>query len=118
MTALRNPRGARRFNDRITLTHRTSTRDEFGHASVGDPVPVLDVYAEVRQMSASKTMYTFQQADIVGVDIEFRTPGPQFVFNGCMWRGHDIHFASPENVDDRGRYTRVTGWYQTDNPAY
>ena len=117
MDGLRTPLGARRYNDRITLTLRTVSADGFAHASVSDPVPVLDVWAEVRQMSATKTMMTFQQADVVGVDIEFRTPYGT-VYNGITWRGHDIHFSRPESVDNRGRYTRVTGWYQIDNPAY
>ena len=117
MNTLRNPKGARRYNDRITLTLRTVSADEFAHATVSDPAPVLEVWAEVRQMSATKAMMTFQQADVVGVDIEFRTPYG-VVFNGITWRGHDIHFSQPENVDDRGRYLRVTGWYQLDNPLY
>ena len=117
MNALRTSKGARRYNDLVTLTLREVTADEFGHAVVGDPVDVLNVYAEVRQMSATKTMMTFQQADVVGVDIEFRTPYGK-VYNGARWRGHDIHFSAPESVDNRDRYTRVTGWYQVDNPKY
>ena len=118
MNELRTPKGARRYNDRITLTWREATRDQFAHASIGAPVPVLDVYAEVRRMSATKTINTFQQADVVGLDIEFRTPAPQYRYNGCTWRGHDIHFAEPEDIDDRGRYTHVAGYYQTDHPQY
>lgn len=106
--------GARRFNDRITLTRTTATKDEFGHASVSAPVPVLEVYAQVRQMSATKTMLTFQQADVVGIDLEFRLPDVDF--DGITWRGHDIHFPQPEIVDNRGRYIRISGWYQIDNP--
>ena len=110
----RDPRGARRFNDRITLTRTTATVDAFGHATISAPVPVLEVYAQVRQMSATKTMLTFQQADVVGVDLEFRLP--DVPFDGITWRGHDIHFPHPEDVDDRGRYVRISGWYQVDNP--
>ena len=110
----REPQNARRFNDRITLTRTTATDDDFGHASISAPVPVLEVYAQVRQMSATKTMMTFQQADVVGVDLEFRKPAVQF--DGITWRGHEIHFPTPEDVDNRGRYLRVSGWYQKDNP--
>lgn len=110
----RDPQNARRFNDRITLTKTTTTVDAFGHASVSEPVAVLEVYARVRQMSATKTMLTFQQADVVGVDIEFRTP--DVAFDGISWRGYEIHFPHPEDVDNRGRYLRVSGWYQVDNP--
>lgn len=106
--------GARRFNDRITLTRTTTTVDGFGHASISEPVPVLEVYAQVRQMSATKSMLTFQQADVVGVDLEFRMPAVDF--DGITWRGHDIHFPRPEDVDNRGRYLRISGWYQIDNP--
>lgn len=110
----RESQGARRFNDRILLTRTTSTKDAFGHLTVSAPKPVMEVYAQVRQMSATKTMLTFQQADVVGVDLEFRKPC--VCFNGIIWRGHEIHFPRPEDVDDRGRYVRVSGWYQIDDP--
>lgn len=114
---LRNAKGARRYNDRITLTRAEAVVDRFGHAHYGTPVDVLEVYAEVRQMSSTKTMLTFQQADVVGVDIEFRLPDPErFPFNGITWRGHQIHFPTPEVLDNRGRVVRVSGWYQVDNP--
>lgn len=111
----RDPQNARRFNDRITLTRSSATEDGFGHADVSAPVPVLEVYARVRQMSATKTMLTFQQADVVGVDLEFRKPAVGF--DGIIWRGHEIHFPTPEDVGDRGRILRVSGWYQQDNPV-
>lgn len=111
----RDPQTARRFNDRITLTRSVATVDSMSHASIGVPVPVLEVYAQVRQMSATKTMLTFQQADVVGVDIEMRKP--DVVFDGVLWRGHEIHFPTPEDVDNRGRYIRISGWYQVDNPV-
>lgn len=110
----RDSQGARRFNDKILLTRTHSEKDEFGHLSISRPKPVLEVYAQVRQMSATKTMLTFQQADVVGVDLEFRKPCVKF--DGIVWRGHDIHFPTPEDVDNRGRYLRVSGWYQVDDP--
>lgn len=113
---LRNSKGARRYNDRITLTWSDAISDEFGHAHICGPVPVIDVYAEVRQMSATKTMLTFQQADVVGLDIEFRYL-PSIKFNGAVWRGHEIHFPTPEVLDNRGRAVRISGWYQVDNPV-
>ena len=112
---LRTSKGARRYNDLVTLTKSTATVDGFGHAAIGEPVAVLDVWAEVRQMSATKTMLTFQQADVVGVDIEFRVPGVEF--DGITWRGHKVHFPTPENLDNRGRIVRVSGWYEKDNPV-
>ncbi len=110
-------RGARRYNEPITLTltEATSSADTFGHASLGTAQVVGTVYAEVRQMSATKTMLTFQQADVVGVDLEFRLPS--YAFNGAVWDGHEIHFPTPEIVDERGRIVRVSGWYQIDNPT-
>lgn len=114
----RDSQGARRYNDRIMLTMAAATVDRFGHAHYGTPVDVLEVYAMVRQMSSTKTMLTFQQADVVGVDIEFRLPDPErFPFNGITWRGHQIHFPTPEILDNRGRIVRVSGWYQVDNPV-
>lgn len=110
----RNPQTARRFNDRVMLTKTVATVDSMSHASIGEPVAVLEVYAQVRQMSATKTMLTFQQADVVGVDIEMRKP--DVAFDGITWRGHEIHFPTPEDVDNRGRYLRISGWYQVDNP--
>ena len=110
----RDPQNARRFNDRITLTRTTATIDDMSHAAVGEPVPVLEVYAMVRQMSATKSMLTFQQADVIGVDIEMRKPA--VAFDGIIWRGHSIHFPAPEDIDNRGRYLRVSGWYQIDDP--
>lgn len=112
---MRSPRGARRYNDLIQLTWAEAVYDAFGHASIGEPEVVLELYAEVRQMSSTKTMLTFQQADVVGVDLEFRLPGVKF--NGITWRGHAIHFPLPEVLDNRGRVVRVSGWYQVDNPV-
>lgn len=112
---LRETYNARRYNERIVLTRAEAVVDDYGHASMGEPVDVLEVYAYVRQMSASKTMVTFQQADVIGLDIELRTPA--VAFNGLRYRGHDVHFAQPEDVDGRGRILRISGWYQTDNPA-
>ena len=114
MAELRTSKGARRYNDRITLTRSVAVVDYFGHAAIGDPADVLQVWAEVRQMSATKTMMTFQQADVVGVDLEFRVPAVEF--DGINWRGHRIHFPTPEILDNRGRIVRVSGWYQKDNP--
>lgn len=110
---LRQTHGARRYNEKITLTQVEAVRDEYGHASFAEPVDVLEVYAYVRQMSASKTMMTFQQADVVGLDIEFRTPS--VVFNAIRYRGHDVHFAQPEELD-RGRRLHIAGYYQIDDP--
>lgn len=112
---MRNPRGARRYNDLIQLTWAEAVYDQFAHASIQEPEVVLELYAEVRQMSSTKTMLTFQQADVVGVDIEFRMPDVKF--NGIIWRGHSIHFPLPEDPSNRGRVVRVSGWYQIDNPV-
>ncbi len=114
MARLRTSKGARRYNDRITLTMTVAREDDFSHAAISEPVDVLEVWAEVRQMSATKTMMTFQQADVVGVDLEFRMPA--LAFNGARWRGHQIHFPQPEDLDNRGRIVRVSGWSQKDDP--
>lgn len=111
---LRQPTNARRLNDRIVLTKAAVTVDDYGHASMGAPAEVLTVYASVRQMSATKTMMVFQQTDIVGLEIEFRAVAVEF--NGITWRGHQLHFSQPESVDNRGRFLRVSAWYQNDNP--
>lgn len=110
----RDPQNARRFNDRVILTKTVATVDSMSHAAMGTPRIVLEAYAQVRQMSAMKTMLTFQQADVVGVDIEMRKPAVDF--DGLIWRGHEVHFPTPEDVDNRGRYIRISGWYQSDDP--
>lgn len=112
---LRNPKGARRYNERIMLTRSDVVTDDYGHASMGEPQDVLEVYAYVRQMSASKALMTFQQADIVGLDIEFRTPS--IAFNGLRYRGKDVFFSQPQDVDGRGRILHISGYYQVDNPV-
>lgn len=111
---LREPKGARSYNDRITLLRSEAVVDEYGHASVSSPQKVMDCFACVRQMSATKTMMIFQQADVVGVELKFRYV--DIPFNLIEWRGHIIHFSLPENVGNRNVALRVTGYYQIDNP--
>ena len=110
---LRQAEGARRYNERIVLLLSEVMVDEYGHASFGEPKEVCEAYAYVRQMSASKTMLTFQQADVVGLDIEMRTPSVRF--NAIRYKGHEVYFAHPEE-DERGRILRISGYYQSDNP--
>ena len=105
--------GTRRYNERIALTYSEVVVDDYGHASFAAPQVVLEVYASVQQMSASKSLMTFQQADAIGLDIEFRNPNVRF--NGIRYRGHDVAFAQPQELE-RGRILRISGWYQTDNP--
>ena len=105
--------GTRRYNERIALTYSEVVVDDYGHASFNAPQVVLEVYASVQQMSASKSLMTFQQADAVGLDIEFRNPNVRF--NGIRYRGHDVVFAQPQELE-RGRILRISGWYQQDNP--
>ena len=37
-------------------------------------------------------------------------------YNGLRWHGHDVNFSAPERLDNRGRFVRIQGWYQEDNP--
>lgn len=96
------------------LTRAEVMTDEYGHQSLSEPQDVLTAYAYVRQMSAQRTMMTFQQADAIGLDIELRKP--DVAFNGLRYRGNEVHFSQPEDVDGRGRIIRISGWYQIDNP--
>lgn len=109
--SVRDSQGTRRYNTRIVLTYSERVVDEFGHASYADAVDVAEVYAAVSRMSATKTMMTFQQADVVGLDIELRAPGVEF--NGIRYGEHDVHFSEPEPMD-RSRLLRISGWYQED----
>lgn len=111
---LRQSTGARRYNDMITLMRADSVVDDYGHMSVGEPVKVMDCHAYVRQMSSTKTMMTFQQADIIGLEMEFRYVDKPFSF--IEWRGHRVYFPSVEGVDNRGRVMRIQGYFQKDNP--
>jgi len=108
---MRNAQGARRFNTQVTLTYSEKVVDDFGHSSYADAVDVADVYASVTRMSATKTLMTFQQADVVGLEIELREPN--VAFNGLRYEGHDVHFSDPEPME-RGRILRIQGWYQVD----
>lgn len=108
---MRNAQGARRYNTLVTLTYSEKEVDDYGHASYADAVDVADVYASVARMSATKALMTFQQADVIGLEIEFREPN--VAFNGLRYDGHDVHFSEPEAME-RGRILRVTGWYQVD----
>ena len=109
-------KGTRRFNDVVTLTYATPTRDDLGHATMGEAAAVATIYADVQRMSATRTMMTFEQADVVGLEIEFRDPGEGVTYNGLRWHGHDVNFAAPERLDNRGRIIRIQGWFQQDNP--
>lgn len=95
----------------MTLTYSEKVVDDYGHASYADAVDIADVYASVSRMSATKTLMTFQQADVVGLEIELREPN--VVFNGLRYDGHDVHFSEPEPME-RGRILRIQGWYQVD----
>ncbi len=107
--------GSRRYNDTIMLTYSRPTAGTLGHPVMGVTSDVMEVFASVQRMSATKTMMTFEQADAVGLEIEFRNPG-DVVYNGIRWNGHNIYFSEPERLDNRGRIVRVQGWYQVDNP--
>ena len=107
--------GARRYNDIVTLTYAAPTAGTMGHPVAGEAEAVATIYADVQRMSATKTAMTFQIADVVGLDIEFRDPG-DVTYNGLRWHGHDIYFSEPERLDNRGRIIRLQGWYQQDNP--
>lgn len=108
---MRQAQGARRYNTLVTLTYSEKVTDEFGHASYDDPIDIADVYASVEQMSATKTMMTFQQADVIGLEIELREPN--VVFNGLRYNGHQVNLNVPSSIE-RGRILRLSGWYQVD----
>lgn len=108
---MREGKGSRRYNTLVTLTYSEKVVDDFGHASYADAVDIADVYASVVRMSATKTLMTFQQADVVGLEIELREPN--VAFNGLRYDGHDVHFSEPEPME-RGRILRISGWYQVD----
>lgn len=108
---MRQAQGARRYNTLVTLTYAENVTDDFGHASYDAPMDIADVYASVVRMSATKTMMTFQQADVIGLEIELREPN--VAFNGLRYDGHDVHFSEPEPIE-RGRILRISGWYQVD----
>ena len=55
---LRETKGARRYNDTVTLMRSDASVDEYGHMKLSDPVKVLVCHAYVRQMSLAKTMMT------------------------------------------------------------
>ncbi len=109
----RQGKGARRYNEPITLTRSVATKDEYGHISVSEPVDMMTVYAEVKQLNETLTMRTFQRVDVVGLEIEFRNPN--ISFNGLRWRGYDVHFGQPKELG-RGMVLQIQGYYQADDP--
>lgn len=109
---LRNPRNARRYTDNVDLMMSDKTLDGFGHVVSHEAVKVASTFASVRRMSAQRTMLTFQQADVVGLEMELRNPNKPF--NLVRWKGHDVYVDAPEDVDNRGRLIRLTGYYQED----
>lgn len=113
--SIRTTYNARRYNEPVLLTYSEAVVDDYGHASLGEPKEVCRAYAYVRQMSASKTMMTFQQADVVGLDIELRNPCVRF--NGLYYRGHHVQFPQPNDIDGLGRVLQISGYYQVDNPS-
>lgn len=108
---MRESQGARRYNTLVMLTYSEAVVDEYGHKSYDDPVDMGEVYASVEQMSAYKTLMTFQQADVVGLSIELREPN--IVFNGLRYQGHHVVLDVPAKIE-RGRILRLNGWYQKD----
>ena len=108
---MRQAQGARRYNTLVTLTYAEKVTDDFGHASYDAPMDIADVYASVVRMSATRTMMTFQQADVIGLEIELREPN--VVFNGLRYKGHQVNLNVPSSIE-RGRILRLSGWYQVD----
>lgn len=106
----------REYKDRVMLTMSECSVSELGHASFSDPVDVLGVWANVEQMSNTKTMLTFQQANVVGLEVTFRNPHREF--NGLRWRGHQVSLSYVNMYESRDRIVRVQGYYQIDNPVY
>ena len=109
---LREAQGVRRYNTQITLTYTGREVDDYGHATYTKPIEVAKVYASVERMSEAKVLMTFQQAEVIGLDIELRNPN--VLFNGIDYQGHEVHFVEPEQRE-RGRILRISGWYQVDH---
>jgi len=112
---LRSAKGSRRYNTPVVLAFESVTVGDYGDRATGTITDVLKVYASVERMSATRSMETYQSADVIGVDIEFRTV-PGIRFNVIKWDGHILRFADPETRQREG-VTRVNGWYQIDNPT-
>lgn len=111
---LREPKRARRYNEPIILLKAAASFDDYSHIALAAPVEVGKAYAYVRQMSATKTALTFQLADVIGLEIEMRAPGVEF--NMIRYRGHDVYFSQPEDINGRGMVLKIQGYYQQNNP--
>jgi len=103
------------YRDKIILTYAPVSVSNLGAAVKGTVQNSYACWASVRRMSATKAMMTFQAADIVGVDVEFRNP--QVGWNGMLWNGHALNYAAPDYVDNRSRIVKVQAYYQIDDPA-
>lgn len=105
-------KGTRRFDQIVTISFDGVVADDYGRADFSESGESMDVHASVTRMSAHRTLLTFQLADVIGVEIEMRNPGR--VPSHITWKGHDIHYTEPLDVDGRGRLLRFTGYYQED----
>lgn len=101
------------YHERLTLTYAPVRTSDLGAAVVGAVVERTEVWASVRRMSATKAMMTFQQADIVGLDIEMRQHG--IMYNGIEWEGRKLNYAAPDTTDPRR--IKIQAYYQADDPA-
>lgn len=101
------------YHDRITLTYAAVTTSALGAPILGTPSVVAEVWANVRRMSAYKAMMTFQQADVIGLEIEMRQHGLNY--NGMRWEGHTLAYGNPDTTDPR--VIKVNAYYQIDDPA-
>lgn len=102
----------RRFRELVSLYMSESKVDEYGHRAQADPVLVGYAYAKITRMSATRQAMVFEQADIIGLDIEMRKPAVKFNIIG--WHGHSVVFEAPEDIDNRGLFMRFSGYYQED----
>lgn len=98
---------ARQYRDTVSLYTVASIMDSYGHKVKSTPVLVTECPAVVSQLSGNRTMYLYQDAEIVAFEIRIRYVNANI--KEVVWGDKTITIDSLENVDNRNREIVMTG---------
>lgn len=98
---------ARDYRDTVSLYTITSTMDAYGHKVKGSSTLITECPATVKQLSSGRTMYIYQDAEIVAFEIRTRFINADV--KEVAWGDKIITIDSCENVENRNREMILTG---------
>lgn len=98
---------ARDYRDTVSLYTITSTMDAYGHKVKGSSTLITECPATVKRLSSSRTMYIYQDAEIIAFEI--RTRFYDADIKEVVWGDKTITVDSCENVENRNREMILTG---------